>query len=244
MGVSITTSSREGWLTALARQLAADGIPVEAIDIYKGRNRVVCLPTEAGEVNIKQFRIPHAINRLVYGNLRRGKARRAYENAGKLLAQGFPTPAPLAYVEQREGVRFGTSYFVSEQLQGFEDIRHIAVSEHRTAIVEAIGRLMADLHRAHIFMKDFSQGNVLWRVDSDGRISLSLVDINRMAFGVRSKRRLMKNFRTVADDPALLAEIAQAYARASGMAPDEAMRRAQRANRLYILKRRLKKLLK
>ena len=54
----------------------------------------------------------------------------------------------------------------------------------------------------------------------------------------------MKNFRTVADDPALLAEIAQAYVRASGMAPDEAMRRAQRAKRLYILKRRLKKLLK
>lgn len=243
MGVRITTNGHPT-VDRLARQLAAHGIPAEATDIYKGRNRVVRLDTDGETVNIKQFRIPHAINRLVYGNLRRSKARRAYENAGRLLALGLPTPAPLAYVEHREGLRFGLSYFVSEQLEGYEDIRRIAESEHRTAIVDAVGRLMADLHRAHIFMKDFSQGNVLWRADARGHIELSLVDINRMAFGVHSTRRLMKNFRTVTDDPALLAEIAQAYARASGMPPEEALRRAQRARRLYLLKRRLKKLLK
>ncbi len=244
MGVHIKTNERLAGIADLAKRLAASGIPAEAVDIYKGRNRVVRLDTDASAVNIKQFRVPHAINRLVYGNLRSGKARRAYENAERLLSLGFPTPAPLAYVEEREGIKFGISYFVSEQLDGYSDIRQIAHSEHRAAIVEAVGQLMADLHRAHIFMKDFSQGNILWHLEPDGSISLSLVDINRMAFGVHSTRRLMKNFRSIADDPTLMADLAAAYSRASGMPTAEVMRRAERAKRLFLLKRRIKKLLK
>lgn len=65
-----------------------------------------------------------------------------------------------------------------------------------------------------------------------------------MAFEVHSTRRLMKNFRNVADDPTLLNDLALAYSRASGMPADEALRRANRARRLFLRKRRIKKLLK
>lgn len=231
-------------LAALTQQIATTGIPPEAIEIYRGRNIVVRYDTPHGAVNIKQFKIPHIINRLVYGNLRHGKARHSFENADKLIAKGFHTPKPLAYIEHRHGLLFGISYFLSEQLEGYAEIRDLATLEHRAAIVEAIGQLMADLHRANIFMKDFSQGNVLWRREADGSIRLALVDINRMAFGVHSTRRLMKNFRNVADDPDLLSDLALAYSRASGMPADEALRRANRARRLFLRKRRIKKLLK
>lgn len=235
---------RHSALAALAQQIASTGIPAEAVEIYKGRNIVVRYDTPFGAVNIKQFKVPHIINRLVYGNLRHGKARHSFENAEKLIAKGFHTPKPLAFIEHRQGLLFGISYFVSEQLEGYSDIRDLATLEHREAIVEAIGQLMADLHRAHIFMKDFSQGNVLWRCEADGSIRLALVDINRMAFGVNSTRRLMKNFRNVADDPDLLNDLALAYSRASGMPSDEALKRANRARHLFLRKRRIKKLLK
>lgn len=231
-------------LAALAQEIASTGIPAEAVDIYKGRNLVVRYDTPHGAINIKQFKIPHIINRLVYGNLRHSKARHAFENAEKLIAKGFHTPQPLAYIEHRQGLLFGISYFVSEQLEGYADIRDLATLEHRDAIVDAIGQLMADLHRAHIFMKDFSQGNVLWRREADGSIRLALVDINRMAFDVYSTRRLMKNFRSIAEDPTLLNNLALAYSRASGMPSDEALQRANRARRLFLRKRRIKKLLK
>lgn len=235
---------RHSALAALAQQIASTGIPAEAVEIYKGRNIVVRYDTPLGAVNIKQFKVPHIINRLVYGNLRHGKARHSFENAEKLIAKGFHTPQPLAYIEHRQGVLFGISYFVSEQLEGYAEIRDLATLEHREAIVEAVGQLMADLHRAHIFMKDFSQGNVLWRREADGSIRLALVDINRMDFDVSSTRRLMKNFRNVADDPDLLNDLALAYSRASGMPSDEALRRANRARSLFLRKRHIKKLLK
>ena len=244
MGVHIKTNERFAGIADIAKRLAASGIPAEAVDIYKGRNLVVRYDTPHGAVNIKRFKVPHIINQLVYGNLRHSKARHSFENAEKLIAKGFHTPKPLAYIEHRKGLLFGISYFVSEQLEGYAEIRDIATLEHREAIVEAIGQLMADLHRAHIFMKDFSQGNVLWRREADGSIRLALVDINRMAFDVSSKRRLMKNFRNVADDPNLLNDLALAYSRASGMPSDEALRQANRARHLFLRKRRIKKLLK
>lgn len=244
MGVHIKTNERFAGIADIAKRLAASGIPAEAVEIYKGRNLVVRYDTPHGAINIKQFKIPHIINRLVYSNLRHSKARHAFENAEKLIAKGFHTPKPMAYIEHRQGLLFGISYFVSEQLEGYAEIRQIEHSEHRKAIVEAIGQLIADLHRAHIFMKDFSQGNVLWRREADGSIRLALVDINRMAFDVSSKRRLMKNFRNVADDPNLLNDLALAYSRASGMPSDEALRQANRARHLFLRKRRIKKLLK
>lgn len=204
----------------LVEEIAASGVPAAAVDIYRGRNRVVRLDTPTGPVNIKAFRIPNALNRVVYGNLRRSKARRSYENARRLLALGFPTPAPIAWIELTSRRLMGRSYYLSVQEEDVQDIRRIGSSPLRARLTDGIGALMAALHSARVWMKDFSGGNILWRVSPSGEIEYFLVDINRMAFGVTSRRRLMKNFRAVSEDPEVLDEIARAYARHSGL--DEA----------------------
>lgn len=57
---------------------------------------------------------------------------------------------------------------------------------------------MLSLHRKGIFVKDFSQGNTLFR--KSGEIyEFTLVDINRMEFGVTNPRTLLQNFQSTLD---------------------------------------------
>ena len=50
------------------------------------------------ELNVKRYRVPHLINRVIYRFFRQPKAVRAYEYALRLVAKGFETPAPIAYI--------------------------------------------------------------------------------------------------------------------------------------------------
>lgn len=200
----------------LIQRLIADGVPAEAVDIYEGRNRVVRLYDEPFPLNIKAFKVPHIINRIVYRTLRKSKARRAWEYAQQLIALGFNTPRPVGYAETWHGLLLEATYFVSEQVEGLHDLRRLDDEPRRDEIIEGVGALMARLHRAEVWMKDFSQGNILWRGTADGGLEFYLVDINRMAFGVKSHALLMNNFRTVADRDATVADIARAYARHAG----------------------------
>lgn len=227
-------------LRPLVDTIAREGIPAEAADIYQGRNRVVRYDASDQPLNIKEFHVPNAINRLVYGNLRKSKARRAFENGQRLLEMGFDTPRPIAFIEKTDGRLMGQSYYISRQEDGMEDIRRLARSPLRDRLVDHIGQLMAQLHQAGVWMKDFSQGNILWRLEPDGSLRLTLVDINRMAFNVTSRRKLMSNFRTVTDDPQMLRAIAAAYAFHAGADPDQVLRQAIDQRRRYKRKARLK----
>lgn len=214
----------------LAKQLAENGIPSEAVDVYSGRNRVVCLDTEdLGKLNIKAFKRPSFINSLVYTTLRHSKARRAYENAVRLRESGIHSPRPLAYVEVRNGLFLRDSYFVSIQLEGYQDVRVLPPDPLRSKIIDHMGFTLARMHRRHIWMKDFSQGNVLWREEPDGRVSISLVDINRMAFGVKSRKKLMKNFRSISNNTLSLRALVAAYVFHASADPDHTLKAAQKA---------------
>lgn len=228
----------------LVGEILADGMPADAVDIYKGRNRVTRLERCGRQINIKAFRRPNLINRYVYGNLRKSKARRAFEHAVKLRRLGFDTPEPLAYIERGHGCRFTDSYFLSLQLEGFRDLRVIDDDDDREMLADRLGRLMARLHEAGVWMKDFSQGNILRRRVGEGRdYELYLVDINRMEFGVTSRRKLMENFRTVTDDDSFFRILAAAYARHASLDERKTIESAYAARRRYLRSRRLKSML-
>lgn len=245
-------------LGATVEAIAAGGVPPQAVEIYQGRNVVAAFDGPDGRrLNIKAFRRPNALNRLVYGMLRRGKARRAYENALRLLAAGIVTPRPLAWIECRTcaGMILTDSYFLSEQLDGWEDIRRISGHPDFDIMARDIAALMLRLHRAGIWMKDFTPGNVLWHRRADGAgYEYALVDINRMAFGVTSRRRLMSNFgRLFPGDDDAVDKVAGYYAAACGYATGSAAEAAVRdsaagaiadAQRRIRRKNRMKKILK
>src|SRR5687768_10207972 len=73
------------------------------------------LGTETG--NIKSFKIPNLINKVVYHYFRKSKAERSYNYALELLQKGVGTPHPVAYAEEFAMLgMLNKSYYVSEHL--------------------------------------------------------------------------------------------------------------------------------
>ncbi len=208
----------------LAKRLASRGIPSEANIIYKGRNRIYTLSYRGVEVNVKAFRTPGMIKSYIYGSTD-SKARRSYENALKLIELGFLTPEPIAYVEIHDGLRLKESYYVSRQIQA-SDVRCWENIPDNESLVRAIAQLLSRLHKAGVWHKDFSPGNVLYTGNAGAGYNMYLIDVNRMQFGVSSKRSLMDNFRAINIVPEETARLARYYAEYMDLDPDSTEKEA------------------
>ena len=242
-------------LGKFVNRIADEGIPSDAVEIYRGRNRVVvCEIADFAEqpmrVNIKEFRVPHLLNRFIYSTFRKSKARRAFEHAVELHRLGITTPEPYAWIELRESFGLlGKSYFVSRQFDGWREIRE-AESRNLPDLDDVclnLGKLLLKFHLLGIWMKDASPGNFLWRRNENGEIEFAVVDINRMAFGVSSYDKLMSNFGRLFEQPENILKTARGYAIAANVDEHTVIKKAreqiERAERLKKKKRRFKALL-
>ncbi len=201
--------------------LLAEGLPPEAHEVYRGRNVVVSLDVEGlslSPLNIKAFRRPHIVNRIIYGHLRQSKARRSFLNALTLLEKGFNTPMPIGMCEQSDGLLLGRSYYVCRHL-AFPTLREVERSEQWPEIMDSLGVEMARLHREGVFFRDFSPGNILVEKHAGG-YSFYYIDLNRMEFGVTSRYKLMNMFRAVIYYDPAMKRLAESYAVAMGLDPD------------------------
>jgi hypothetical protein len=63
------------------------------------RNKIKLFELEGNTINIKSFKIPNLINKIVYKYFRKSKARRSFEFATILLENKIGTPQPIAYYE-------------------------------------------------------------------------------------------------------------------------------------------------
>ncbi|MDR3142591.1 MAG: hypothetical protein LBU37_12840 [Tannerellaceae bacterium] len=132
---------------------------------------------------IKKYKIPTLFNRLVYTWIRKSKARRSFEYAGRLLSCGIETAPPVAYIEDRKGGLFNIGYFVSEYLPYPVLPKSIELEEEeRKLLQQQFIEFTARLHEAKIIHKDYNQNNIFY-YKTDGRYHFALVDINRMDFG-------------------------------------------------------------
>ena len=61
----------------------------EGKTIYKARNEIKVFEVDGVELNVKRYRVPFLINRVIYRFFRQPKAVRAYEYALRLVAKGF-----------------------------------------------------------------------------------------------------------------------------------------------------------
>ncbi len=225
----------------IIEQITACGKPAEATVIYEGaRNTLFYVDApqlaihspnphrNAFAINVKAFRVPPFPNDYIYATFRAGKAARSYEFARRLTDMGFNTPAPLGYSETNSGLRIAgnigiwprltRSYYFCEQLQ-FPDMRCWEGRPDRDALIEALGAEIGRLHAAGIWMKDFSTGNILVQPpkdSSDGHYRFHYVDLNRTAFGVKERSRLMQMFKALSCSREITLDIAAAYARATG----------------------------
>lgn len=191
-------------LRPFLEQLAHHGVPDDAQLVYRStRNGNYTVARNGIQLNIKDFKLPSFPNDWVYTTLRPSKARRSYEHALLLTANGFKTPEPIAFVECKEGGRLRHSYYVSRQLDFVCDMRLWADNPRAMAAVPDVAALLARLHRAGIWHKDFSPGNILIadRLGADGKPDggneYYLIDLNRMEFGVRDTAKMLGNLGAV-----------------------------------------------
>ncbi len=222
-------------MTRLAETLAGKGVPPEAECIYRGRNRIYRLVYEGVEVNIKAFRVPGNIKSYIYGAMT-SKARRSYDNSVRLQELGFNVPDPIAYVEIHDGPALKESYYVCRQLHA-KDVRLWENMPDNEPLVRAVALELSRLHKAGVWHKDFSPGNVLYTGNAASGYKMYLIDVNRMQFGVTSKRSLMDNFRAINIVPEETERLARYYAEYMGLDPDATSREALRVLRRFLRKK-------
>lgn len=188
---------------------------LEGAPIYQGRN-TLCL---SGDTVIKHFAIPSIWRGIIYGWFCKSKARRSYEYAVRL---GELTPAPVAYREERIfGILRHSEYACrqSECQHTFNELIGNKEFPNRAAILQAIGRFTAQMHEAGALHGDYSGGNILFNEDGS---KIEVIDLNR----IRWKRHIgqqegCRNMERLNIDREALILIAEAYAQARGLNPEE-----------------------
>lgn len=186
----------------------------EGRTIYKARNEIKVFEVDGVELNVKQYKVPIWINRVIYTFFRQAKAVRAYEYALRLVSKGIETPAPVAYILFWKNGLLDQSYFISLQ-SSYEMLYEVGQHpvEENGDIFRALGMYVAGLHNIGVYHEDFSPGNVLFQRTSQG-IKFSLIDINRMRFGPVSLRSGCANFARLWGREEAFRVMARSYAEA------------------------------
>lgn len=168
-------------------------------------------------VNVKSFRVPHFINKIAYRFLRKSKAQRSFEYAHELLKRGIKTPYPIAYYQEKSGLFFGKSYYISHQLKcdfTYRELIHDKNFPDRENILIAFTQFTFQLHEKGIEFLDHSPGNTLIIGDETKGYEFYLVDLNRMKFhNQMSYETRIKNFHRLSPDEEMVRIMSREYAR-------------------------------
>lgn len=186
----------------------------EGKTIKDGRNQLKLFIVEGVVVNVKSFKIPNPVNKVVYKYVLKSKAQRSFENANYLLDHGIGTPAPIAYVEE-QGLFFGRSYYFSKHIPydlTYRELIHETDYPDREKILRAFTRFTYMLHENNIEFQDHSPGNTLIQLNG-GDYNFYLVDLNRMKFKTMNFDDRMSNFHRITSYEDMVRIMANEYAK-------------------------------
>ena len=181
------------------------------------RNTIKNVTAQNLDLNIKSFKVPHLVNRIVYSFFRKSKANRSFEYANDLIKKGINTPKPYAYFEYSDLNLLHKSYYVSEQLSYDLTYRELTTDLNYPdydTILREFTRFTFDLHEKGVNFLDHSPGNTLIKKnDNTGKYDFYLVDLNRMNFHVMSFEDRMKNFAKLTSRKDMVAVMSNEYAK-------------------------------
>lgn len=179
------------------------------------RNVIKLFTLNNQTINIKSFKKPNVINKIVYRFFRKSKAQRSFEYANKLLSLQVGTPQPVAYFEESKGLLFGRSYYISEHLDYDLTFRELTTDlnyPNHESILRAFTRFTFQLHEKGINFLDHSPGNTLIQLNN-GDYRFYLVDLNRMNFQPMSFEARIKNMSRLTKQDALVKIMSDEYAK-------------------------------
>lgn len=182
------------------------------------RNIIKIVPIQGLNLNIKAFKVPNMVNKVVYNFFRKSKAQRSFEYANKLKALGVGTPQPIAYFEFKSAFFFGRSFYVSEQLDCDMTYRELTKDFNipdYDAILRAFTRFTYGLHEKGIHFLDHSPGNTLIKKMGNS-YQFYLVDLNRMEFGPLDFETRIKNFARLTTHKSMVETMSDEYAKCTG----------------------------
>ncbi|MEP5255255.1 MAG: lipopolysaccharide kinase InaA family protein [Winogradskyella arenosi] len=187
--------------------------------IGNGYRNVIKIVTINGErYNIKEFKVPNLVNKIVYRFFRKSKAERSFLYAQRLLKSGVLTPTPEAFVEFKSAFTFGSSYYISKQLAYDFTIRKLIDEpecEDYDNILRQFTQFTYHLHESGIHFLDHSPGNTLITKSGEG-YKFYLVDLNRMDFKTLSYDERLANFARLSPKDYMLDIISDEYAKLIG----------------------------
>lgn len=179
------------------------------------RNSLRLFTLENKTLNIKSFKKPNFINKVVYKFFRKSKAQRSFEYANKLKALGVGTPNPVAFYEKNSGLFFAESYYISEQLNDDITYRELTTDfniPNHEAILRAFTRFTYNLHEKGVNFLDHSPGNTLIQFNN-GDYKFYLVDLNRMKFETMTFEKRIKNFAKLTIHKKMIEVMSDEYAK-------------------------------
>lgn len=160
--------------------------------IAGGRNQNirVALPSPRGTiaVMVKRFGTQSPIKDWLDTRFRQTKAMRSYQAALRLIQHEVGTPAPIAYLEMRQGSRLRESYFLTvyeNGLTGFNEVllyllHHQASCSRLMPVLQEVARLCRAMHDAGFIHSDLGNQNILLSGDAtSGYHSAKIIDLNR-----------------------------------------------------------------
>lgn len=240
----IFSNTYKGVKNAIEQCIVSFDTEGEKFDERK-RNALKLFEVDGRTVNVKSFKTPNIINRVVYKFFRSSKAQRSFEYAHKLLENDVLTPKPIAYAEKKR-LFFGRSFYVSEHLEydlTYRELCYDSPYDGNEEILAAFARFTYCLHQKGIHFLDHSMGNTLIVIKEDG-YDFYLVDLNRMRFGEMDFCTRMENFARLSPRQKDIEVMAKAYAEISREPEDDVFVEMIRSINIFRRKAKNKKLLK
>ena len=219
-------------------------------EVYKGsRNSIKYFELDDDVINIKAFKKPSFVKKIIYTYFRESKAKRSYDYALKLIDKGIKTPQPIAYQEHKDGIGLTESFYVCEHINYDFMFRKLVAEpemDSRTEILNQFTQFCFKLHENGIEFKDHSPGNTLIKHIGNGKYDFYLVDLNRMTFhNNMSLKQRMHNLRRLTPQLEMVSLITEEYARLSGESSEQLFKmlweETSKFQRKFHRKQRLKK---
>jgi len=214
--------------------------------IRDSRNTVKVFKVDDLYINIKRFKRPNFINRLVYSFFRSTKARRSFLYANKLLDYNILTPDPIAYIENSKYYILYDSFYVCKNIDYDFDMKYVFDNkelESRDILIKKFVLFTHQLHENGVMFLDHSTSNtIIKRVESDYK--LFLIDLNRMNFKKMNFEDRLKNFRRLNLSDDSIKKVSDFYSEIVNVNKDLIFEKMKKYSQNFQINRRKRKKIK